>query len=103
MYPQVDSGPRHGHFVAPFVGTFTAATHNNTVHLQTVVVTHAVTDVCSFNPFSDLACKISGAEEYTLARLQTIVFDGPVTNLLSVLSILIEVLSRTHAKRGKPS
>ena len=28
------------------------------------------------------------------------VFDGPVTNLLSILCILAEVLSRAHAKRG---
>ena len=28
-------------------------------------------------------------------------FDGPVANLLSVLCILLEVLSRAHAKREK--
>ena len=28
-------------------------------------------------------------------------FDGPVTNLLSILCILVEVLSRVHAKSGK--
>ena len=28
-------------------------------------------------------------------------FDGPVTNLLSILCILIEGLSRAHAKGGK--
>ena len=29
------------------------------------------------------------------------IFDGPITNLLSVLSILIDVLSRAHAKGEK--
>ena len=29
------------------------------------------------------------------------IFDGPITTLLSVLCILVEVLSRTHAKKGK--
>ena len=28
-------------------------------------------------------------------------FDGPITNLLSILGILIEILSRTHAKVEK--
>ena len=30
-----------------------------------------------------------------------IIFDGPVTNLLSVRCILIEILSRVHAKEEK--
>ena len=29
------------------------------------------------------------------------IFEGPVTNPLLILSILIEVLSRTHAEKGK--
>ena len=29
------------------------------------------------------------------------IFDGPIRNPLSILSILIEVLSRAHAERGK--
>ena len=29
------------------------------------------------------------------------IFDGPITNLLSILCILVEVLSRAHANRGK--
>ena len=29
------------------------------------------------------------------------IFDGPVTNLPSLLCILLEVLSRAHAKGGK--
>ena len=29
------------------------------------------------------------------------VFDGPITDLLSVLCVLVEVLSRAHAKREK--
>ena len=29
------------------------------------------------------------------------IFDGPVTNLLSIVCILIEVLSRADAKRGE--
>ena len=33
-------------------------------------------------------------------KLANSVFDGPITNLLSVLCILIEVLSRAHAKGG---
>ena len=32
---------------------------------------------------------------------QHINFDGPVTTLLSVLYILVEVFSRAHAKTGK--
>ena len=31
------------------------------------------------------------------------IFDGPITNLLSVLCVLVEVLSRAHAKRGRCS
>ena len=33
-------------------------------------------------------------------KLQNAIFDDPVTNLLSVLCILIEVLLRAHAKDG---
>ena len=29
------------------------------------------------------------------------IFDGPVTNLLSVLRILIEIFSRAHPKGGR--
>ena len=29
------------------------------------------------------------------------IFDGPITNLLSVLCILVEILSCAHVKRGK--
>ena len=29
------------------------------------------------------------------------IFDGPVTTLLSLLCVLVEVLSRAHAKREK--
>ena len=29
------------------------------------------------------------------------IFDGPITNLLSTMCILIEILSCAHAKRGK--
>jgi len=29
------------------------------------------------------------------------IFDGPITNLLSVLSILIEIFSRAHPKGGR--
>ena len=29
------------------------------------------------------------------------IFDGPVTNLLSILCILIEILSRAHPKGGR--
>ena len=33
-------------------------------------------------------------------KLANSIFGGPVTNLLSVLCILIELLSRCHVKRG---
>ena len=29
------------------------------------------------------------------------IFDGPITNLLSIFSILIEIFSHAHAKWGK--
>ena len=29
------------------------------------------------------------------------VFDGPITNIISILCILIEILTRAHAKRGQ--
>ena len=31
----------------------------------------------------------------------TSIFDGPITNLLSILCILIEIVSRARAKGGK--
>ena len=41
------------------------------------------------------------AEKCTHARLQIAYFDSPVTNLLSILCILIDISSRAHAKGKK--
>ena len=38
---------------------------------------------------------------YTDTPANSILFDGPITTLLSIRCILIEVLSRADAKRGK--
>ena len=46
--------------------------------------------------------QVPGWKVYTYTPADSI-FDGPVTNLLSILCILIEVLSRAHAEGGKPS
>ena len=55
-----------------------------------------------FNPFTPQACKISGLKS---ARIQYMpensIFDCPVTNLLSVLCILIDVLSHAYVKGGR--
>ena len=34
-------------------------------------------------------------------KLANSIFDGPITTLLSILYILVEVLSRAHANRGQ--
>ena len=52
----------------------------------------------SFNPFTATARKFSGMKEHTDTPANSI-FDGPITNLLSVLCILIEI--RAHAKGSK--
>ena len=47
------------------------------------------------NPFTAPACKISGLKSaYTSADS---IFEGPITNLLSVLCILVEILAHSHA------
>ena len=46
------------------------------------------------NPFTAPAGKISRLK----TRLQIAYFDGPIRSLLSVLCILIEIVSRAHAK-----
>ena len=38
---------------------------------------------------------------HTYTPANSIPADGPITNRLSVLCILVEVLSRVHANRGK--
>ena len=53
-----------------------------------------------FNPFTATACKISRLKMHTYTP-PNMIFDGPVTNLLSILSILIEILLRAHAKGAK--
>ena len=52
------------------------------------------------NPFTAPACKISWLKKHTYTPANS-VFDGPITNLLSILCILIEILSRAHAKEEK--
>ena len=46
------------------------------------------------------AGKIPGLKSHKY-KLSNGISNGPVTNLLSILYILIEVLSLVHAKRGK--
>ena len=55
----------------------------------------------ALNPNPATSCQIFGlksAHTYTPADN---IFGGPVTNLLSILCILIEILSRAHAKEAK--
>ena len=54
----------------------------------------------SFNPFTATARKFSGMKVHTDTPANSI-FDGPITSLLSVLCILVEVLSNAQAKKGK--
>ena len=53
------------------------------------------------NPFTAPDCKISGLKSAHRHTPPNSIFDGPVTNLLSTLSILTEILSRAHAKGPK--
>ena len=46
------------------------------------------------------ACTIFGAEKCTHTCLQTVYLMVLQTNLLSILSLLIEIFSRAHAKGG---
>ena len=54
------------------------------------------TSLC-LNPFTAPVCKISGLKSAPIHS----VFDRPITNLLSILYILVEVLSSAQVKRGK--
>ena len=60
----------------------------------------------SFNPLTAPARKYSGQKNAHIQACKQPIWwscnnDGPITNLLSVLRISIEVPSRAHAKRGK--
>ena len=50
------------------------------------------------NPFTAPACDISGLKS---VHIHSCIFDGPTTNLLLILCILIEVLLQAHAKGKK--
>jgi len=54
----------------------------------------------SFNPFTAAAWKKIRAEKYTHAPANSIC-SGQITNFLSTLSILIEILSNANARRKK--
>ena len=56
---------------------------------------------CNINPFTAQACKISGLKNANTDACKQYIFMGPITNLLSVMCILIEVLSRAHAKGAR--
>ena len=62
---------------------------------------------CVLNPFIATVCKkikkkIAGMKSARIhTHLQNSIVDGPETNILSVLCILIEILSRAHWKRKK--
>ena len=49
----------------------------------------------AFNPFTAPACKISGLKSMPANSRS----DGPATNLLSILCILIEAILHVHAQR----
>ena len=53
------------------------------------------------NPFTAPAGKISRLKKCKQTRLQFAYFDCPITKLLSILCILIEIVSRAHAKGDK--
>ena len=53
-----------------------------------------------FNHFTATAGNIPGLKSHKY-KLSNGISNGPVTNLLSILYILIEVLSLVHAKRGE--
>ena len=54
----------------------------------------------SINPLTAPARKFSGLKSVHIHAANS-TFDGPITILLSVLCILVEVLSRAQAKSGK--
>ena len=57
----------------------------------------------TFNPFTAPACEIFGLKKCSKNTLVNSIVHSPVTNLISTLCILIEFLSRAHAKRGNAS
>ena len=54
-----------------------------------------------FNPLTSPARKIFGLKSAYIQACKQHIFDGPITALLSILYILVEVLSHAHAKRRK--
>ena len=53
---------------------------------------------CAGNPFTAPACQILGLKNAHIHISANSIFDDPITTLLSVLCILIEVLLLAHAK-----
>ena len=54
-----------------------------------------------FNPITATACKNFRAVKVLTYTLVNSVSDSPITNLIAILCILIEFVSRAHAKRAK--
>ena len=54
-----------------------------------------------FNRFTAKDGKTSRGEKCAHTRLQIVYFDGPITNLFSILSILTEIFLRARAKGKK--
>ena len=54
-----------------------------------------------FNLFTAPACEISGLKSAHIHKTANSIFGGPLTDLLSMLCILIEILSRAHVKGAK--
>ena len=52
----------------------------------------------TINPFTAPAYKISGLKSAHTHTPANSIFSSPVTNLLSVLCVLVEILSRTNAE-----
>ena len=56
------------------------------------------TSLVAINPFAAQACIISGLKS-ARRRLQRVYFPGPISNLLSVLCVLMQTLSGVMRKR----
>ena len=58
-----------------------------------------------FNPFPATACKMSRLKSVQYMPVDSM-FNGPIRNLLSILSILLEIFSHVHARwvreQGEP-
>ena len=52
------------------------------------------------NPFTAPDCKISGLRSGHIKPSDSL-FDGPVANILLILCILTEIISRAHEKGAK--